>query len=60
MLMAESLVQGQLENISMVGDIDDATEIKRVFVRDEFQGKGIGTKLVLELIEWQKSWDTRG
>ena len=53
-------MQGQLENISMVGDIDDATEIKRVFVRDEFQGKGIGTKLVLELIEWQKSWDTRG
>ena len=34
------------------GDIDDATELKRVFVRDEFQGKGIGTKLVLELIEW--------
>ena len=36
------------------GDIDDATELKRVFVRDEFQGKGIGTKLVLELIEWAK------
>ena len=35
-------------------DIDDATELKRVFVRDEFQGKGIGTKLVLELIEWAK------
>ena len=25
------------------GDIDNATELKRVFVRDEFQGKGIGT-----------------
>lgn len=24
------------------------------FVRDEFQGEGIGTKLVLELIEWAK------
>ena len=36
------------------GDIDDATELKRVFVREEFQGKGIGTKLVLELIEWAK------
>ena len=36
------------------GDIDNATELKRVFVRDEFQGKGIGTKLVLELIEWAK------
>ena len=32
------------------GDIDNATELKR----DEFQGKGIGTKLVLELIEWAK------
>ena len=36
------------------GDIDDATELKRVFVRDEFQGKGIGNKLVLELIAWAK------
>ena len=36
------------------GDIDNATELKRVFVRDEFQGKGIGTRLVLELIEWAK------
>ena len=36
------------------GDIDNATELKRVFVRDAFQGKGIGTKLVLELIEWAK------
>lgn len=36
------------------GDIDDATELKRVFVRDEFQGKGIGTRLVLELIAWAK------
>lgn len=35
-------------------DINDATELKRVFVRAEFQGKGIGTKLVLELIEWAK------
>ena len=36
------------------GDIDNATELKRVYVRDEFQGKGIGTKLVLQLIEWAK------
>ena len=36
------------------GDIDNATELKRLFVRGEFQGKGIGTKLVLELIEWAK------
>ena len=36
------------------GDIDNATELKRLFVREEFQGKGIGTKLVLELIEWAK------
>ncbi|MBO4478234.1 MAG: GNAT family N-acetyltransferase [Lachnospiraceae bacterium] len=36
------------------GDIDNATELKRVFVREEFQGKGLGTKLVLELIEWAK------
>ncbi|MCR5737107.1 MAG: GNAT family N-acetyltransferase [Eubacterium sp.] len=35
-------------------DIDNATELKRVFVRDKFQGKGIGTKLVLELIKWAK------
>lgn len=36
------------------GDISDATELKRVFVREEYQGKGLGTKLVLELIKWAK------
>lgn len=35
-------------------DIEDATELKRVFVRDGFQGKGIGTRLVLELIDWAR------
>lgn len=36
------------------GDILDATELKRVFVREEYQGRGIGTKLVLALIDWAK------
>ena len=36
------------------GDIENATEIKRVFVREEFQGKGIGTKLVSALLDWAK------
>ena len=36
------------------GDICNATELKRVYVKDEFQGQGIGTQLVLELIEWAK------
>ena len=35
-------------------DIADATELKRVFVREEFQGKGYGTQIVLELINWAK------
>lgn len=35
-------------------DIDDATELKRIFIREEFQGKGTGTRLVLELIELAK------
>lgn len=35
-------------------DIENATELKRVFVREEFQGKGIGTRLVLELLGWAK------
>lgn len=36
------------------GDIKNATELKRVFVRENFQGKGIGTKLVNELLDWAK------
>lgn len=36
------------------GDIENATELKRVFVREGFQGKGLGTKLVSELIDWAK------
>lgn len=36
------------------GDIVNAIELKRIYVKDEFQGKGIGTKLVLELINWAK------
>lgn len=36
------------------GDISDAVELKRVYVKDEFQGQGIGTQLVLELIKWAK------
>lgn len=36
------------------GDIENATELKRIFVRDVFQGRGIGTRLVLELLEWAK------
>ena len=35
-------------------DIKYATELKRVFVREEFQGHGLGTKLVLELLKWAK------
>ena len=35
-------------------DIEDAAELKRVFVRNDFQGKGIGTRLVLELIDWAR------
>ena len=35
-------------------DIENATELKRIFVREGFQGKGIGTRLVLELLEWAK------
>lgn len=35
-------------------DISDAAELKRVFVREEYQGKGLGTKLVLEFIKWAK------
>lgn len=34
------------------GDIENATELKRVFVREEFQGKGLGTQLVNELLQW--------
>ena len=36
------------------GDIKDAVELKRVFVREGFRGKGIGTRLVLELIDWAR------
>ena len=36
------------------GDIANATELKRVFVRQEFQGNGYGTQIVLELINWAK------
>ncbi len=36
------------------GDISDAAELKRVFVREEYQGRGLGTQLVLELIKWAK------
>lgn len=35
-------------------DISDAVELKRIFVREEYQGKGIGTQLVLELIDWAR------
>lgn len=36
------------------GDIENAAELKRVFVREKFQGKGLGTKLVCELLDWAK------
>ena len=36
------------------GDIENAVELKRVFVREDFQGKGLGTKLVSELLDWAK------
>jgi len=36
------------------GDIENATELKRVFIREYFQGKGIGTRLVNELLDWAK------
>ena len=35
-------------------DIENATELKRVFVRENFQGKGLGTKLVGKLLDWAK------
>lgn len=35
-------------------DIEDAIELKRIFVREEFQGKGIGTQLVSELVNWAR------
>ncbi len=35
-------------------DISNATELKRLFVRPGNQGKGIGTKIVTELIEWAR------
>lgn len=34
------------------GSEERAAELKRVFVRPEFQGRGIGTKLVSLLMEW--------
>lgn len=34
------------------GDIENAVELKRVFVRENMQGHGIGTDLVANLIEW--------
>ena len=36
------------------GDIDNATELKEYLSEMNSKGKGIGTKLVLELIEWAK------
>ena len=33
-------------------DISDAAELKRIFVREEYREKGLGTKLVFELIKW--------
>ena len=33
----------------------DTMELKRIFVAPEFQGKGIGTKLVHNLEEWAKT-----
>ncbi len=33
---------------------DETAELKRVFVRPEYQGQGIGTKLVSLLLEWAK------
>ena len=35
-------------------DVPDATELKRLFVKNEFQGNGIGTKITNELILWAK------
>jgi len=35
-------------------DVPDATELKRLFVKNEFQGNGIGTKITKELILWAK------
>ena len=35
-------------------DIENAVELKRIFVREKFQGHGIGTRLVQELINWAK------
>ncbi|MCR5762139.1 MAG: GNAT family N-acetyltransferase [Treponema sp.] len=35
-------------------DIENAVELKRIFIREKFQGHGLGTKLVLELIDWAK------
>lgn len=32
----------------------DTVELKRIFVREEAQGKGIGTGLVSELLSWAK------
>lgn len=35
-------------------DIRNATELKRIFIRPEYQGKGYGRKLVEALIAWAK------
>ena len=31
---------------------DETAELKRIFVRPEYQGRGVGTKLVSLLLEW--------
>ncbi len=58
MTVATPYTYGVYENNKAVGGgairkyDDENIELKRVFVHTEYQGKGIGSKLVSLLIEW--------
>ena len=47
--------EGKLIGAGALRPYDDTTiELKKVFVRPDYQGKGVGTALVSQLIEWAK------